>query len=240
MTVVAVLGIGSKGRTPAEQKHVSGRISHTMQTLYNPVAKTRGVFYPVADLDRNWFLRELKEADSILILGGNDIEPSLYGGGNYPGEQTHSVEADLGQIAAVHYAVDSGKPLLGICRGHQIINVALGGNLIQDMNDHFSLDTLTTGKMLTHEVDVRVDSRLADILGKTQLDVESYHHQSVLNLGDGLRVSATHVDGTVEGIEHESLPIFGVQWHPEDLNANRQDFANLLKPLLEPTAIPVA
>ena len=108
------------------------------------------------------------------------------------------------------------KPILGICRGHQILNVALGGTLIQDLpngKDH------STGEDFSrvHELSVEDGSILAALYGTKPMVVNSYHHQAVENPGKGLRITARSADGVVEAMEHESLPIFSVQYHPEQM-----------------------
>jgi putative glutamine amidotransferase len=128
-------------------------------------------------------------------------------------------EADRAQLAVARRAAERGTPLLGICRGHQIINVALGGTLVQDLGEHSAHrneGVPVDESMTPHEVELDPSSALAFRLGARHLQVQSAHHQSVGELGEGLRAVAWASDGTVEAIEHRTLPITGVQWHPED------------------------
>lgn len=161
---------------------------------------------------------ELATSDAVLLAGGEDVDPALYGGPvDYPGRDQIFPEADRAQTGLVRAAVESGTPLIGICRGMQVINVALGGDLVQHLHDGGHVSPGPAGSdMLRHEVRVEGDSQLASIVGATTLTVQSSHHQAVDRPGPGLRVVAQADDGTVEAIEHESAPVWAVQWHPED------------------------
>ncbi|WP_104138832.1 MULTISPECIES: gamma-glutamyl-gamma-aminobutyrate hydrolase family protein [unclassified Cryobacterium] len=158
------------------------------------------------------------DADALVIVGGEDITPHFYGGADgYEGETAHFAVADAGQIALVQRALLLGTPLLGICRGLQIINVALGGNLVQHIENgiHKNIDVPIDQILSTHDVVLAADSTLAVSLGRIDLSVQSAHHQIVDRLGAGLVAVAHAPDGLIEALEHESAPITGVQWHPE-------------------------
>ena len=174
-------------------------------------------------------------ADAIVIAGGEDIAPHRYGGGGgYVGEGRHHDAADAGQIALVHRALRLGTPLLGICRGHQIVNVALGGTLVQHLDDEAGVHR-GSGRidqlMTDHDVDLVVPSRLGRALGRPRARVRSAHHQAVGLVGAGLRVAARASDGTVEAVEHVAAPVTGVQWHPEDRGAETWQLPLLLEQL---------
>ncbi len=153
-------------------------------------------------------------ADAVVLMGGEDVHPSFYGGAlEYEGGGVHEERADAAQIALVHRALETGTPLLGICRGQQIVNVALGGGLHQ----HIGYEGLhrqhpETGGMVEHGLAVVAGGALD---GLALRPVRSSHHQSVSTLGSGLRVAATAEDGVVEALEHESGSLVTVQWHPE-------------------------
>jgi putative glutamine amidotransferase len=171
-----------------------------------------------ADLDTAALLDLTDSADAVVIVGGEDIDPRFYGAQNgYEGETTHYTDADEGQIALVQRAADRGTPLLGICRGLQIINVALGGDIVQHIDDgiHRNAGVPIDQSLSTHDVTLLGTSDLAAALGDTRISVQSAHHQSVGRLGAGLVPVATAPDGVVEAVEHASVPITGVQWHPE-------------------------
>jgi putative glutamine amidotransferase len=149
--------------------------------------------------------------------------------------------ADVAQIALVRHAVDAGLPTLGICRGMQVVNVALGGDLVQHLDGPLHV---TPGppeaSMADHAVTLDADSALAAAPGSTRLTVRSSHHQAVGRPGAGLRVVGTSADGTVEAIEHESAPLLAVQWHPEDSGATGSVLADLLVALHARAAVGAA
>ncbi|MDH6237585.1 gamma-glutamyl-gamma-aminobutyrate hydrolase family protein [Cryobacterium sp. CG_9.6] len=171
-----------------------------------------------ADTTPAQLLHATRDADAIVILGGEDITPSFYGAAaGYEGETRHFSAADEGQIALVRRALEENTPLLGICRGLQIINVALGGTIVQHIEDgiHKNVNVPVDQILSTHGVTLTAASGLARGLGDTQILVQSAHHQSVGELGAGLVPVAVAPDGLIEALEHESAPITGVQWHPE-------------------------
>jgi len=184
------------------------------------------------DLGADALLRETSRADAVVVLGGEDVSPHLYGAqGGYPGEGPHDIVADEAQIALVRRSLETLTPVLGICRGHQIVSVALGGTLVQHLHDESGLHR-TGGvpadlSMTDHAVAIEPTSRLAGVLGTTAV-VRSSHHQAIGRPGDGLVVVARAADGAVEAVEHERAPITGVQWHPEDPGADRAQLPALL------------
>ncbi|MEN0103407.1 MAG: gamma-glutamyl-gamma-aminobutyrate hydrolase family protein [Curtobacterium sp.] len=178
--------------------------------------------------------RALADADGVLVMGGEDVAPAHYGGPeDYEGRGQHFAVADLAQIEAVRAAVTDGLPTLGICRGMQVINVALGGDLVQHLEHGGHVAPGDPAEsMVDHRVSVAAGSRLAAALGSDELDVRSSHHQAVGRVGDGLRVVATAPDGTVEAVEHETAPLWAVQWHPEDSGARGTALRDLLVAML--------
>jgi putative glutamine amidotransferase len=130
--------------------------------------------------------------------------------------------------------VDVGLPTLGICRGMQVVNVALGGDLVQHLegDDHVAPGA-SESSMVDHPVSLDAGSALAAALGATSLTVRSSHHQAVGRLGAGLVGVGTAPDGTVEAVEHRSAPLLAVQWHPEDVGAVGTVLADLLVALRE-------
>jgi putative glutamine amidotransferase len=161
----------------------------------------------------------LSGAHGVVLLGGEDIAPEFYGASRgYEREGLHHERADEVQLGIAERAVRDGLPLLGVCRGLQILDVALGGTLVQHLEDgsgHRTEAAVPEQVFTGHDVDVVRGSRLHALLGSTTAATASAHHQAVDRLGAGLVVSATAPDGTVEAIEHVSAPALGVQWHPE-------------------------
>ncbi|MFE0104186.1 gamma-glutamyl-gamma-aminobutyrate hydrolase family protein [Streptomyces sp. NPDC059009] len=150
--------------------------------------------------------------DAVVIAGGEDVEPTRYGAEPEDRTGPPARERDSWELALIDAALASGTPLLGICRGMQLLNVALGGTLVQHMEGH----TGGTGVFGSHPVTSVPGTRYATIVPEASADVPTYHHQAVDRLGEGLVVSAHAEDGTVEAVE---LPgdgwVVGVQWHPE-------------------------
>jgi putative glutamine amidotransferase len=164
--------------------------------------------------------------DGILLSGGADIDPDIFGGIPHP--KVYGVDAgrDALEIELVHLAVGTRWPLLAICRGEQVMNVALGGTLYTHIADqHPGAIRHDCGEYnqrdeTAHTVTVQADSRLAQIIGELA-DVNSFHHQGIDRLGSGLRAAAFAPDGLIEAIELPEHPYaLGVQWHPECMPAD--------------------
>ena len=170
-------------------------------------------------------VRVLDAVAGLVLSGGEDVDPSRYGATPHPELGPVNRARDETELALLARARELGIPTLAICRGIQVLNVGLGGTLIQDLPSQRQ-------DVAAHEVDderdsrvhgVRLDpaSRLASILGVHSLGVNSIHHQAVDRLGEGMRVTARADDGTVEGVESDdpSWWMVGVQWHPEELTS---------------------
>jgi putative glutamine amidotransferase len=159
------------------------------------------------------------QIDGLLLTGGGDIDPGLYGGIRHETIYNLDPKRDRGELELAREAVASELPTLGICRGAQVINVALGGTLIEHLPDvvgdavpHRNPPRLPT----RHTVEVTVGSRLARILGQTELSPASWHHQAVRTAAPKLEIVARAPDGTVEAMEMAEHPwLTAVQWHPE-------------------------
>ena len=167
--------------------------------------------------------------DGLLLPGGTDVDPSAYGGRPHPAVDVAHPKRDAFELEAARIAKRSGLPTLAICRGMQVVNVALGGTLFEDIPDQYEppnglrlrhQQTPDFGRHeTTHEVDVRQGSTLASIAGAAAIRVNSLHHQAVRRVAYGLEPVAHARDGIVEAFELRSgHPFFvGVQWHPEEL-----------------------
>lgn len=164
--------------------------------------------------------------DALLLTGGDDLDPAWYGAARSPHVTTIDRERDLFELALYGAARQRGIPVLAICRGLQLVNVARGGSLVQDLPserpgavDH-NLGQARDGR--THAVTLTPGSRTAALLGTTTLDVNSFHHQAVATLGSGLVASGTAADGVVEALEGapDEPWLVAVQWHPEEMWAD--------------------
>lgn len=170
-------------------------------------------------------LRALYERlDAVLLPGGPDVDPSYYGAARHPMTLEIDDQRDKLELTVTRWAVQDDLPVFGICRGHQVLNVALGGTLVQDIPSevnsslmHDIPDGLPRSTRI-HEVTIDGQSRLASILGTTQVAVNSLHHQSVEQPAPGIVITAHAPDGVVEALESpEHHFVMSVQWHPEDL-----------------------
>ena len=165
--------------------------------------------------------------DGLLVPGGIDVDPSLYHEEVSPLCGEYDTEYDLFQISAIQKTIAAGKPLFGICRGLQVINVAFGGTLYQDLDltgtDHLKHVQDEYRNVATHKVKIKEDSMLEMLLGE-ELTVNSFHHQVIHELGYGLKAVAWAEDGLIEGIESDIYPnLLAVQWHPENFIMNEED-----------------
>ena len=143
--------------------------------------------------------------DGLLLSGGGDLSPLLFAQEPNPRAGKPDRRRDQEELGLCAAFCAQRKPILGICRGIQVLNVYFGGDLIQHMDGHDGT---------CHSVQIMPDSALSHLCGETCM-VNSYHHQAIGRLGAGLRTTARAADGTIEAVEHDTLPILGVQWHPE-------------------------
>ena len=181
-----------------------------------------------------------EDADGMVLLGGGDIDPTLYG--HYdPVENLYGVDrgCDERTLTLIKAAVGTGRPVLGICRGSQLLNVAYGGSLIPDLgpdNPHRGRDG--EPMFLDDTVLIEPGSRLGQILGDERVTVRNGHHQAVGGIAPDLRISARGLDGVVEGVEHRDPAcwVLGVQWHPEDSDGPDDTRRALFTALLEAAA----
>lgn len=186
----------------------------------------------------------LDRLDGLLFSGGSDLAPLAYGEDPLRAVNTWSGDRDAWELALCRAAVARGMPVLGICRGQQLVNVALGGSLVQDIPTQVEgalghAPTMDSMDELHHRIEIGAgDSAMAAIFGAGSLAVNSFHHQAVKRLGEGLRVTARAADGVVEAIEGAGLPGFllCVQFHPEALTARWPAFLGLFRAHVEAAA----
>ncbi len=171
----------------------------------------------------------LAMVDALIITGGGDVDPSLYGATPEPLLGPTDLVRDAADLAITLAAVESNTPTLATCRGIQVLNVAMGGTLTQHVDEHMRIDLYNED---VHDVEIDPVSRLATILGTEALGVNSMHHQVIDRLGPGVRAVAHNRDGHIEAIELETAPaVLGVQWHPELLR-HRSDHLTLFEDLV--------
>ena len=168
----------------------------------------------------------LEGLDGLLFTGGEDVDPSLYGAKPSPRLGTVDRNRDLFELAALTAARERRMPVLGICRGIQVINVAFKGTLWQDLPSERPGDLdhnpRTPRNAQSHGVRVAPETRAAEALGRTSFEANSFHHQAVRELGAGLIATAWASDGLIEAVEGpaEGSWLLAVQWHPEEMSAN--------------------
>ena len=186
----------------------------------------------IPDIDDPARLRKaLKKIDILLLPGGVDVAPERYGEARSPQLGEVNMERDAFEYRILTEAVRLRKPVLGICRGVQVLNVFLGGSLYQDLPSEYP-DTSVIHMDAQHLINIERNTRLYRVLGKETVEVNSFHHQAVKRLAPGLRVSACAPDGSIEAVECDSLPIVGVQFHPELLTIKGDTlFLNLFRNL---------
>lgn len=173
----------------------------------------------------------LARFDGILMPGGADLGPERYGQAPHPTTVAVVPWQDTFDIAVTEAVIESGQPMLTICRGMQVLNVVCGGTLVQDL-----VETTVPHRKSPHDVRTVEGSRLRKVTGVESLTVSSYHHQCVDRLGDNLIVTGTAADDVVEAVEHETADILAVQWHPEDLFASNATDLALFEDLAERAA----
>jgi putative glutamine amidotransferase len=205
------------------------------------VERAGGVPATMAPLPAGAVADAVGRLDGLLVPGGPDVDPSLYGHEPHRELGPTFPEIDRFEIAMIREAERRGLPLLAICRGMQVLNVAHGGTLDQHLPDHPGDDVVHRRPSLDdpipmHEVAVEPGSRLAALLGRGRAVVNSYHHQAPLEVGDGLRAVAHAPDGVIEGLEAvDGSFVVGVQWHAEAMT-DRPEQAALFDALVEAAA----
>jgi gamma-glutamyl-gamma-aminobutyrate hydrolase PuuD len=160
----------------------------------------------------------LAALDGIIFSGGNDLDPALYEADPHPETDAVQVERDQAEMALLAAALERDMPVLAVCRGSQVLNVARGGDLVQHLPDALGQDEHRPirGEWAEHTVRLEPESKVGSLLGR-QTPVKSHHHQGYGRIGDGLRVTGWAKDGTIEALEDPSKRFaVGVLWHPEE------------------------
>ena len=189
------------------------------------------VLLPPQPVDDQIANRVLDGLDGLVITGGKDVDPARYGQAPHPNTDEPRHDRDAWEFTLLTAALQRRLPVLGICRGAQVLNVALGGTLHQHLPDVLGHSKHQAGNAVfsTSRVDVVPGTRLAELIGESS-DEQCYHHQAIADLGEGLVVSARDEDGLIEAIE---LPgetfVLAVQWHPEERLSDLRLFAAIVE-----------
>ena len=164
----------------------------------------------------------LDSVSGLVLTGGEDIDPARYGEKRHEKIRSINAARDATEIALIEEAKARGKPILAICRGIQILNVALGGTLVQDipsqLDTKIAHDEDSPRNSRSHDISIEPGSLIAKAVGTEHCTVNSFHHQSVKRVADGMRVTARSPDGVIEGLEStDDWWVMAVQWHPEEM-----------------------
>lgn len=207
-----------------------GYNSSTRMTYTNSVIKAGGTPVLIPVTTDSLLLRDiLKRVDGLLLIGGGDIHPSYYGEAPIPELGEVDSFRDVYDVALIRMAGDMNIPMFGVCRGEQLINVAFGGTLYQDIPSQHPDTTIhhkqkVAGTVATHLVRFEEGSVLGDVIGTSELMTNTFHHQAVKAVAPGFRISAWANDSIPEAIESaEGRPIWGVQFHPEYQTDNGEE-----------------
>jgi putative glutamine amidotransferase len=213
-----------------------GMTSHTADFMRRSI---RAALVALAERDINWRLIDTSDhlpqpedclGDGVLVLGGGDVDSELYGvAGPVPHEFGVDERADRFTIAVLRQSLVRDVPVLAVCRGAQLLNVALGGTLVPHLDDPLNLHRGPRSDRLFVDEHVCVEpgSRLEAVLGGRDWTVRAGHHQAVGEIAPSLRLAAVAADGVVEAVEHREKWAFGIQWHPEDDDGHGHDLTLL-------------
>jgi putative glutamine amidotransferase len=204
--------------------HATGGATQVNSTYIESVLRAGGVPVVLPINDNPDVLKKMVASiDALIMTGGEDIDPLKYFNEEaIPGQGEIDPERDAFDVALIKLAIERGIPLLGICRGHQLINVACGGTLYQDLPSQLRSSNLLKHRQQapswygTHKVELEPNSILAKILGTTTIVPNTFHHQAVKDVAPGFIVTGRTSDGVVETMEMKGNPrVFSVQFHPE-------------------------
>ncbi len=224
------MGLPVIGLTGNRVRNESDQASHALSEKYTQaVARAGGVpvILPLG-LPEEQLCELAARLDGLLFTGGGDVHPQRYGSALHPLVDSVDADRDQAEILLVKEAIRLGKPFFGICRGIQVINVALGGTLYEDILDQMpgaqphAYSSEWPRDHLAHPVRIQEDSTLAMILGDTSVQVNSLHHQGIRQLAAGVQAVGWAPDGLIEAIELPGYPFgLAVQWHPEWLQEHK-------------------
>jgi len=203
------------------------------KVYFEAVNKAGGiaVLLPPQPVDAEIAGRVLDGLDGLIITGGKDVDPARYGQDPHAETDEPRRDRDAWEDALLTAAIERGLPFLGICRGAQLLNVALGGTLHQHLPDVVgsSRYSLGSGTFADNDVSVDAGSTVASLVGDTVVG-KSYHHQAIDEVAEGLVVTARSDDGTIQAVELPSVPFgIAVQWHPEQDDEDVRLFAGLVE-----------
>jgi putative glutamine amidotransferase len=234
-----VVGITSFCDCEHNKKYTKIRCSYI-----NAVYRAGGTPIVIPPFDSTTHLKEYIDlVDALVLSGGEDVAPASYGENKVIELENINPDRDRWEISLFNEAYQAEIPILGICRGMQLINVSLGGSLYQDIDhqlncefSHLPLDSKRRENLeyVSHKVKILKNTFLNKILNENHLDVNSHHHQAIKKISESLLIAAKSECGIIEAVENKAEPfLIGVQWHPEDLIDNYSSFINLFSELVK-------
>ncbi|GAJ25162.1 glutamine amidotransferase [Liquorilactobacillus sucicola DSM 21376 = JCM 15457] len=238
--MIPKIGIASNHLIHPTEKFKTNYVDYIQMAYVDGVRQSGGLPIVLPLGQKNEAKAYIETVDALLLAGGQDVAPELYGAKPIEELGETDLARDQFEISLVEEALRANKPILGICRGQQVINVALGGTLYQDIHLQLGVTAQhnqypTAFEVQTHHITAVQNSWLDNLVGH-RLFVNSFHHQAVKKLGHGLHAAAVSDDGVVESIESNNSNIFAVQFHPECLFKKHSDFERIFGHLTEKAA----
>ena len=232
-----VIGILSEVMIEKDGNFIGTEKDYVTVNYVKSIVMAGGIPIILPVVDDNVTKVQLNSIDGLLISGGFDVNPLIYGEEPHKSIGFVRPDRDLHDICAIKTAYDMGKPILGICKGIQVLNVAFGGTLYQDiseMQESFVAHRQNAKpEVPTHSIKIKKESILHKIIGDKAY-VNSFHHEAVKRVADGFTVTAMAIDKVIEGIEKaDSKFVVGVQWHPEMMSHIDENSMNIFKTFIE-------
>ena len=229
MPAVPIIGITTYGRDETDK--------YVLPVKYvESVRRAGGAAFLIPPGEPH-YERLLAKLDGLIIAGGGDIDPKVYGGSDHPDIYMVDPDRDTMEIAMAKTVVENGMPTLSICRGSQIINIALGGTLFPHVPDEFGESVkhrLPPREPVPHPIEALKGSKVAEVMHATEVEPASWHHQAMREVAPKLEIVAYAPDGVIEALELPGHPwLLAVQWHPEETAAEDPTQQRLFDALVE-------
>lgn len=234
-----VIGIGGTPIGPIKQL-ANNPVTYTPQGYLDAISASGGIPLVLNPRDPKEINELVMRLDGFMLTGGQDVSPLFYGEEPHQKLGTTNYQRDLYELTLTKAALAANKPILGICRGMQIINVALGGTLYQDLGEKADLAVKhqqfpTDWNQPTHSLQFCDNTPLHQLFGDSTL-VNSFHHEAIKDLAAGWQAIATSKDGVIEATYNQSAKLLGVQWHPERLFPTHPEHLGIFKWVVDQAA----